>query len=236
MATRVSLRKDSGLRRTSEARRGNAGPSEGDRVRKRPVQSRSQRTVEAIFKATAQIVDKEGLAALSTNKIAETAGFSVGTLYQYFSSKEAVLQAMIDDERQRIQAEMQTMLNEVLEGTSDPQKVLRLRIRALIKALGTGDRLSRTIVRMAWQMDLTDGAMQSRQEGAQRLLLAWELIADRAALRMPTQAMSFIATRAVMGVIRSASLENSPLLGTQVFEDELVRMVWDFIRAPQAAS
>jgi hypothetical protein len=39
-----------------------------------------------------------------------------------------------------------------------------------------------------------------------------------------------VATRAVIGTIRAASLENSPLLGTQAFEDELVRMVWELIR------
>jgi len=49
--------------------------------------------------------------------------------------------------------------------------------------------------------------------------------------RRPTPAMMFVATRAVMGAIRSASLEDSPLLGTPEFEDELVRMVWGLLQA-----
>ena len=47
----------------------------------------------------------------------------------------------------------------------------------------------------------------------------------------PTPAMMFVATRAVMGAIRSASLEDSPLLGQPAFEEELVRMLWGVLRA-----
>ena len=57
-------------------------------MRKQPTQKRAQLTIDAIFEATSQIVDREGVSGLTTNKIAAKAGFSVGTLYQYFSSKE----------------------------------------------------------------------------------------------------------------------------------------------------
>ena len=63
-------------------------------MRKQPVQKRAQLTIDAIFEATSQIVDREGVGGLTTNKIAAKAGFSVGTLYQYFSSKEAIFRAM----------------------------------------------------------------------------------------------------------------------------------------------
>ena len=59
-------------------------------MRKQPTQKRAQLTIDAIFEATSQIVDREGVSGLTTNKIAAKAGFSVGTLYQYFSSKEAI--------------------------------------------------------------------------------------------------------------------------------------------------
>jgi AcrR family transcriptional regulator len=52
--------------------------------RRQPVQARGQRTLAAILQATAQILVKEGEAALTTNRIAERAGVSIGTLYQYF--------------------------------------------------------------------------------------------------------------------------------------------------------
>jgi len=59
-------------------------------MRKQPIQKRAQLTIEAIFQATAQLVEREGMAGLTTNKIAAKAGFSVGTLYQYFASKDEI--------------------------------------------------------------------------------------------------------------------------------------------------
>lgn len=57
--------------------------------RRSPRQERSQFTVDAIFEAVARIVATQGEDALTTNRIAEVAGVSVGSLYQYFPSKEA---------------------------------------------------------------------------------------------------------------------------------------------------
>jgi len=59
--------------------------------RKRPRQQRSRETVAAIEEAAAQLFDRYGYAATTTNKIAERAGVSIGTLYQYFPNKDALL-------------------------------------------------------------------------------------------------------------------------------------------------
>ena len=64
--------------------------------RKRPIQERSQGTVEDILSAAAQVFEKHGYAAGTTNRIAERAGVSIGTLYQYFPNKEAVAVALLE--------------------------------------------------------------------------------------------------------------------------------------------
>lgn len=63
--------------------------------RKTPVQARSGATVEAIREATIQVLLSDGLARLTTTRVAERAGVSVGTLYQYFPNKEALLFAIL---------------------------------------------------------------------------------------------------------------------------------------------
>lgn len=63
--------------------------------RKTPVQSRSSATVHAIFEATIQVLLKVGHAKLTTTLVSERAGVSVGTLYQYFPHKDALLMAVI---------------------------------------------------------------------------------------------------------------------------------------------
>lgn len=59
--------------------------------RKTPIQTRSGATVEAIQEATIQVLLADGLTRLTTTRVAERAGVSVGTLYQYFPNKQALL-------------------------------------------------------------------------------------------------------------------------------------------------
>ena len=63
--------------------------------RKTPVQQRSTVTVEAISEATIQVLLAVGLDRLTTTRVAERAGVSVGTLYQYFPNKQAILNAVL---------------------------------------------------------------------------------------------------------------------------------------------
>ena len=59
--------------------------------RRRPRQARSRATWEAIVEAASQILERRGPEALNTNAVAERAGVSIGTLYQYFADKRALL-------------------------------------------------------------------------------------------------------------------------------------------------
>src|SRR5215813_5176327 len=70
--------------------------------RKSASQERSRATVDALLEATARILIREGYDRASTNRIAEVAGVSIGSLYQYFPSKEALVAAVIDRHTQEI--------------------------------------------------------------------------------------------------------------------------------------
>jgi AcrR family transcriptional regulator len=63
--------------------------------RKQPVQARSEATVSAIFEASIQVLLAMGYRKMTTTRIAERAGVSVGTLYQYFPNREALISAVI---------------------------------------------------------------------------------------------------------------------------------------------
>src|SRR5262245_2757752 len=65
-------------------------------ARKAPRQPRAQATVEAILAATADLLEKSGYARLTTNHVAQRAGISIGSLYQYFPSKEALCHALAE--------------------------------------------------------------------------------------------------------------------------------------------
>ena len=63
--------------------------------RKTPVQARSAASVSAILEATIQVLLSVGKERLTTTRVAARAGVSVGTLYQYFPNKSALLQAVV---------------------------------------------------------------------------------------------------------------------------------------------
>ena len=63
--------------------------------RKLPKQARSEATVEAVLEAAAQVFECYGYAAGTTNRIAERAGVSIGSVYQYFPNKDAILVALV---------------------------------------------------------------------------------------------------------------------------------------------
>ena len=70
--------------------------------RKSASQERSRATVDTLLEATARVLINEGYDRASTNRIAEVAGVSIGSLYQYFPSKEALVAAVIDRHTQEI--------------------------------------------------------------------------------------------------------------------------------------
>src|SRR5579864_4857779 len=79
--------------------------------RKLPSQKRSQDTVAALLEATARVLERDGFDRASTNRIAEAAGVSIGSLYQYFPSKEALVAALVE----RHMAEMRRVLVEEMD-------------------------------------------------------------------------------------------------------------------------
>jgi AcrR family transcriptional regulator len=71
-------------------------PVDSLKPRKTPRQARSAATVAAIFEATFQVLLSDGIVRLTTTRVAERAGVSVGTMYQYFPHKQALLYAVLD--------------------------------------------------------------------------------------------------------------------------------------------
>ena len=83
-------------------------PSKKRRVpRKRPAQKRSKETVRAIVEAAARILRRDGYERTNVNRVAELAGVSVGSLYQYFPSKEALVAEVARDLAERTVAVFQ---------------------------------------------------------------------------------------------------------------------------------
>ncbi|PFH08927.1 AcrR family transcriptional regulator [Collimonas sp. PA-H2] len=90
--------------------------------RKVPQQSRAGQTVAAILEAAARILETKGIEGLNTNIVAQRAGVSIGSLYQYFPGKDALIVALCQRERAVFFAEAEVALSE----PSGQQALMRL--------------------------------------------------------------------------------------------------------------
>jgi AcrR family transcriptional regulator len=102
--------------------------------RRRPKQSRSRQTVEAILDAVIKILKREGFGAITTNHIAEVAGVSIGSLYQYFPDKRAIFIALHGRHIEEIDRVIQTALIE--NASSSLEVMVRAMVDAIIDAHG----------------------------------------------------------------------------------------------------
>jgi AcrR family transcriptional regulator len=103
-------------------------------TRRIPRQQRAAETVAAILEGAAQILEAGGLAAFTTNAVAERAGVSIGTLYQYFADKDALMQAIAERELKTTFSRIAATLSD--ESTATQQERVRGVVRAVINAFG----------------------------------------------------------------------------------------------------
>jgi AcrR family transcriptional regulator len=112
-------------------------------ARKVPGQARSKETVNVILEASARILESEGLRGFNTNAVAAKAGVSVGSLYQYFPHKDAILLALIHSFEEATQ---EAILEAMQSGKGRSLKpCLRLFVRALVVMHYRRPRLNRVL-------------------------------------------------------------------------------------------
>lgn len=189
-------------------------------MRKSPTQARAAQTVDAIVEAATQILQSDGEERLTTNRIAERAGVSIGSLYQYFADKEAIVEAIAERERDKVVTAIVKSLSDV--DSADFEHVVREVVRTMVNAFARRRRARRIVLMTMLRRWHNAPERHGADEVAEFLVAAARGKKDSA--RPMTPVAAFVLTRALMGAIRGAVIENSPWLESQEFEDELVRL------------
>ncbi len=180
-------------------------------ARRRPKQARARATKAAILEAAIQILEGEGEAAFNTNRIAERAGVSIGTLYQYFARKEHILIELGMRETARHRANNKRLIEEGLSTREATRASMRFYISMMKETPAT---------RRAALKAIRDEATPE-QMGKSADTTSYLLPAPKGATRTDT----FILSRAVMGVVQAAVLEDYRGLYGKAFEDGIVRLI-----------
>lgn len=194
-------------------------------ARRQPRQARSREKVELILEATVEILDREGLDALTTNRIAEVAGISIGTLYQYFSNKQQVLDELAQRESDHLTAELLAVLTAPNAQPSATRQ--RQVIRTLLSGFGGRHRVRRIVLEQAIARGrnplITPGHVSTFLSSAGLPNAEGQLVT-----LSPIEA--FVLTRSVMGAIGSALSYNEQWLASAAFEDSLLTLIRGFMR------
>jgi AcrR family transcriptional regulator len=111
--------------------------------RKRPRQQRAKATVETILDASARILVKRGFDGFTTNEVAHAAGVSIGSLYQYFPNKEALVSALIEKHVEEMSAALQSEIARM--ATAPMPEAVRAVIEMTIKAHAVEPELHRVL-------------------------------------------------------------------------------------------
>jgi AcrR family transcriptional regulator len=146
--------------------------------RKIASQARAQQTVDALVRATAHLLQKEGYEQTSTNKIAQAAGVSIGSLYQYFPNKEALVAAVVD----RHQGEMMQLARMAFAkaGRQPVKTAMRDLVQLAIDAHRIDPKLHRVLAEQVPRVGRLENIASFEREG--RALLVAYLAAHRSEL------------------------------------------------------
>ncbi len=197
--------------------------------RRIPRQARATETVAAILEGAAQVLEGGGLPAFTTNAVADRAGVSIGTLYQYFADKSALLRALAEREMTATLA----AVGKALRGETDFTFEGRVRaiVRAIVNAFHGRQRARKAVVQAVMAQGMT---VEMLGPIASFIAQAGEEPRPGLARLGPEQV--FVLSRALMGAIRAAVLEEQPFLRSHAFEDELVRLVLSYLDALRAGT
>jgi AcrR family transcriptional regulator len=198
-------------------------------IRRTPRQERAQATVDAVIEAGARILVEDGYGPLSTNRIAKRAGVSVGTLYQYFPDKEAIVEALIE----RLVAEQIEAFRQVVLRVTAQQPSLEDGVRAMVDgtlaALRVRPELSRVLILEVPR----GGKLDVEREWKDRCTdLVRMMLYEKPQNRRSGDAglMASVLVTGVFGVLRDAIAFRPELLLGDALRDEICALAVRYLR------
>jgi AcrR family transcriptional regulator len=190
--------------------------------RKLPQQDRSRITVEAILEATTQILTEEGYDKANTNRIAERAGISIGSLYQYFPNKESLMAALMEQHSNEIAALVESKLQNLFD--VPPEVAVPELIRAVIAAHAINPCLHQVLNEEIPRSERPQH-MQKADERITELLRAY-LTRWRDRIYPQNLDMTvFILSRTVESLCHSAVIEHPSFVSNSQFEQEVSNLL-----------
>lgn len=196
--------------------------------RKSPIQERSRFTVEQIVLAATQIFSEQGYAGATTNHIAERAGVSIGSLYQYFPNKETILVTLA---KRHIEI-AGNMLMGLVDGRNlletDLTDLLRLFIRETLELHTGNPRLNYVILAEAvWSAEAMEQVHELEDQFIDRLALT--LDTHRQVSVKNSRHAAYILVHMIKDLAHEFVIHPPPGMSEEEFVEEMVELVRGYL-------
>jgi AcrR family transcriptional regulator len=195
--------------------------------RKRPVQERSQITWDAILEAAAHILIEDGYSRLTTNRVAERAGVSIGSLYQYFPNKEAIVATLVERQVEQDRYQLERVLDQIEE--MPLKETIHQLVGALLQRCREEEALAAALREQIPRVERT-GTMQDALSLYEEMVV--ELLQKRfPSSSAPLQMIAFMVVQAVDAILRTATYERPDWIEKPEFQNHLETLVQQFLAA-----
>lgn len=193
--------------------------------RRTPKQARSLQTVDAILQAVVKLLKRGGVDAITTNRIAEIAGVSVGSVYQYFPDKRAIFLALHD----RHAEEMGRLIDATVVAHADARldRLVRALVQALVDAHTPDPELYALLDAEVPHRSAGARSLQVRLRNALRLALG----AHRAISEAAFERTLFVVAHMIDALAHGVVLDRPRHLSLAAAVDETVTAVMAYLRA-----
>lgn len=195
--------------------------------RKLPQQDRSRIMVQAILEATTHILTEEGYDKANTNRIAERAGVSVGSLYQYFPNKESLMAALMEQHSNEIAELVESKLSHFFN--SPLEIAIPELVKAVVAAHAINPRLHQVLneeIPRSERLPQMQKADERITELLQTYLTRWSDYIHPRNLEMAV----FILSRTVESLCHSAVIEHPNFMNDNQFEQEVCNLLLSYLR------
>jgi AcrR family transcriptional regulator len=200
--------------------------------RKQPTQQRSRETVAAILDAAAQVFESQGYEAGTTDRIAERAGVSVGSLYQYFPSKDVILVALAARHIERAASLVESMVQAAQSEAVPLGDLLERLVHAVIHEHSDGANLHRVLFEhgpmpAALGAYLRDADAKIEARVAELLRVSPEVTVG------DVDCAAFLVVHVVDGIVHRFLLHPPDRVPMDAFVRHVVDMILRFVTGPR---
>jgi AcrR family transcriptional regulator len=188
-------------------------------VKKEPRQARSKASVQAMVQACARILERRGYAGLSTNAIADVAGVSIGSVYEYFPGKDAIVARLVQDMVAEVRAMLEGRLA-LTDSRNDLNSAMRYFLGAIYRLMRKHRGLLRVLVFQVPYLHQLPATRQLEIELQQVLMAGLDYTREQYALNAQPHTL-YLMTTSVAGTLMHLVLVAPPAMEPEGILDAL---------------